>query len=184
MSFIYNNYIILMINKIISLILLIISLPVLIFFMLLIITFDNHYPIFIQERLGKDMKPFNIIKLKTIKNNIETPIGSFLRQYSIDEIPQLINIIKSEMNIIGPRPLLKDEYTNIFLKKNINDRTLILPGITGYHKAFGDSDEPNQRFEMDMFYIKNKNFELDLFIIIKTILNTIKGKKFIRYFNK
>ncbi len=162
-----------MFNKILSFGLLLCISPILFISMLLIIIFDKSNPILLQERIGKDMKPFNIIKLQTKKNNNITKLGFYLRKFSIDEIPQFINVILGNMNIIGPRPLVPTDYINI----NFNKRTIILPGITGYHQIYGKSNDPYGKLEFDIYYINNKSFKLDLCIFFQTIINTLIGKK-------
>ncbi len=162
-----------MFNKLLSLGILLGVSPIVVTSMLLIIIIDKKNPIFLQKRVGKNMKPFNIIKLRTKKNNQITKLGYYLRKYSIDELPQFINVLIGDMNIIGPRPLILEDYVN----EQFKNRTFILPGITGYHQVFGKSNDPDNKLESDMYYINNQSFILDLIIFGQTIVNTILGKK-------
>ena len=135
-----------MFNKIISILILFGVSPILLSSILLIVLFDNKNPIFVQERIGKNMKPFKIFKLRTMNNNKITKLGYYLRKYSIDEFPQFFNVILGDMNIIGPRPLIAPEYIKENIYENFNDRTQILPCITGYHKLYGTTDNLNDIF--------------------------------------
>ncbi len=167
-----------MFNKILSFGILLGVSPILFCSMILIILVDNNFPIFLQKRVGKNMKLFNIIKLQTKKNNtnINTKLGTYLRKYSIDELPQFINVIMGDMNIIGPRPLIPDDYINCNNDK-FKTRTQVLPGITGYHQVNGKSNDFENKLECDMYYINNKSFIIDLGIFLKTIIYTIRGIK-------
>jgi len=142
---------------------------------------------FKQTRLGKNKKEFKIIKFRTMKNtnNNYSPttnkdpriskLGSFLRKSRIDEIPQVLNIIKGDMSFVGPRP----ERPEIADKLRINipfydERMLIKPGLTGWDQISGEYHSPNQadtikKLQSDLFYIKNRSIYLDLSIILKTI---------------
>ncbi len=162
-----------MLIKLFSFLILLLILPIILLSMFLIIIIDKQNPFFIQKRIGLNNKIFKIIKLRTMKHNKITHLGSYLRKYSIDELPQFINIILGEMTLIGPRPLINDNYT----KQKYYNRTKILPGLTGYHQVFGKTNTNKERYKMDMHYINNKNIILDIKIIIKTIINTIMNYK-------
>ncbi len=162
-----------MLIKLFSFIILLLILPIILFSIFLIIIIDKQNPFYIQKRVGKNKKIFNIIKLRTMKDKNITNLGSYLRKYSIDELPQLINIILGDMTLIGPRPLTNETYT----KEKYYKRTSILPGLTGYHQVFGKNTNNKDRFKMDMFYINNKNILLDIQILIQTIINTLFGFK-------
>jgi len=154
--------------------------PIFIFVGLLIF-FDLGRPIFFkQKRGGLNENPFYIIKFKTMKNsnnkniNIKddkrrtSNLGRILRKYSIDEIPSLINILKGEMSLVGPRPLLFEYHKlyNVHQKK----RFLVKPGITGWAQISGrNSISWEQKFNLDIWYIENKSFYLDIKILVKTI---------------
>ncbi|MBS3902895.1 MAG: sugar transferase, partial [Anaplasmataceae bacterium] len=151
---------------------------------------DSVGSIFIrQERVGKDGKVFFIYKLRTMYSDVDlyapspsgegdsriTRVGSFLRRYSLDELPQLWNVLKGEMSIVGPRPEMP------FLVQRYNDwqrkRLLVKPGITGLWQVFGRKDIPlTDNLEYDFYYIAHQSFLLDLVIILKTIPTIILNK--------
>jgi lipopolysaccharide/colanic/teichoic acid biosynthesis glycosyltransferase len=146
-------------------------------------------PIFFkQKRIGANMKVFNIIKFRTMLKNSEikgfkviaddnrvTKVGRFIRKFSIDELPQIINIIKGDMSFIGPRPPLTyypyqlDNYPLEF-----RNRFLVLPGISGLAQVNGRKElEWEKRIQFDLMYVNNVSFFLDLkifFITLKQIL--------------
>ena len=140
---------------------------------------------FYQERPGKNERIFKIIKFKTMNDNTDangellppserlTKAGIFVRKYSLDEIPQLLNVIKGDMSLIGPRPLLiryLPRY-NDFQKQ----RHLIKPGITGWAQVNGrNAISWEQKFEYDVWYVKNLSFPLDLKILFLTVYKVIK----------
>ncbi len=142
---------------------------------------------FVQKRLGKNEKTFNILKFRTmrIQGNDYSPtskndsritrFGNFLRKFRVDEIPQVINILKGEMSFVGPRPerpeLVKE------LKKQVPfycERMLVKPGVTGWDQISGEYHSPSyedtmKKLQYDLYYIKNRSIYLDLSIILKTI---------------
>jgi len=141
-----------------------------------------------QIRVGKDDKLFKIYKFRTMKNDSAlysnapeerndkriTKIGKFLRRTSLDELPQLINILKGEMSIVGPRP----EMPFIVKKYNMWEkrRLVVKPGLTGLWQILGRKDLPlNENLEYDFYYINNQSFFLDLVIILKTIPIVLRG---------
>lgn len=148
---------------------------------------------FLQKRLGKDKKIFQIYKFRTMKENAPdirladgstfnsdddprvTKIGKFLRRTSLDELAQIINVIKGEMSFIGPRPDLPDHlklYEGEEFKK-----LLVKPGITGYAQVNGRNDLPwKERFKYDIYYVENWSILLDIKIIIKTVSIIFTGK--------
>lgn len=165
----------------------IILLPIffLITFLLLIENLGN--PFFLQLRPGKNGELFKIIKFKTMNDNKNkggillpnneriTSVGKILRKLSLDEIPQLINIIKGEMSLIGPRPLLP-EYLPLYNEVQ-NRRHKVRPGITGWAQINGrNSLRWSQKFEYDVYYVNNVSFKLDLQILIKSCYKTILAK--------
>jgi lipopolysaccharide/colanic/teichoic acid biosynthesis glycosyltransferase len=111
------------------------------------------------------------------KDQRVTKIGSFFRKFSLDELPQIINILKGEMSFIGPRPDLPDQIS-IYKSNNLSlDRFKIKPGITGYAQVNGrNSISLKLRNELDIYYSNNFSFMLDLSIIFKTILNVLFSK--------
>lgn len=160
----------------------------------LLIKLNGKGPIFFkQNRVGKNNKIFKIIKFRTMAtvNNDFSPtkandrritrFGSFMRKTRIDEIPQMINILKGEMSFTGPRPerpeLIKNlEQTIPFYK----ERMLVKPGITGWDQISGEYHSPShedtlKKLQYDLFYIKNRSIYLDLSIILKTIATVLGG---------
>lgn len=144
-------------------------------------------PFFLQVRPGKNERLFKIIKFKTMNDARDaeghllpdaerlTPIGGMVRKTSIDEIPQLINVLKGDMSLVGPRPLLPDylDQFNEFQRQ----RHLVRPGITGLAAVKGrNAISWDKKFEYDVYYVKNLSFSLDLKILWKTILKVIKSE--------
>lgn len=177
-------------DKVLATILLLTFIPIFIITSILI-KLDSKGPvIFKQKRIGRRGKLFNIYKFRTMcdgamnlgdgifvsKNDSRiTKIGKFLRKTSLDELPQLINILKSEMSFVGPRPPLEnhpykfEDYDD--LKKL---RFEVLPGITGYAQAYGrNSIRWPERIEMDIFYYNNFSLIFDLKIILVTVATVL-----------
>ncbi|MDA1779226.1 MULTISPECIES: exopolysaccharide biosynthesis polyprenyl glycosylphosphotransferase [unclassified Bacillus cereus group] len=174
-----------------SLLLLILTSP-LILCIGILVKMESPGPIFYkQERIGTGNKPFMILKIRSMRNDAEkkgpqwanqndprvTKIGAFIRKTRIDELPQLINVLKGDMAIIGPRPERK-----IFIdqfEKEIPDfqmRILVKPGLTGWAQINGGYDiTPREKFELDMYYIENESLKLDVLIFIKTIKVVFTG---------
>lgn len=166
---------------------LLVFLPVFLIVTVVIFIVHKENPFFLQLRPGKDEKLFRIIKFKTMTNERDqqgkllpdadrlTPVGRFIRRTSMDEIPQLINVLKGDMSLIGPRPLLP-AYLDLF-----NDfekqRHEVKPGITGWAAVNGrNAISWKKKFEYDVWYVKNISFWLDLKIIKKTIMKVIKSE--------
>ncbi|KKM03771.1 hypothetical protein LCGC14_1771050 [marine sediment metagenome] len=118
--------------------------------------------IYTQERIGYKDKVFIIYKIRTMTNDKVTKIGKFLRETGLDELPQIINIIKRDMVLVGPRPLTPQDH-----KKFRRFTLSVKPGITGWWQIHGRNQ--NDIFQYDRQYIRTKSFWLDLYIILKTI---------------
>ncbi|MEN2415082.1 sugar transferase [Flavobacterium mesophilum] len=144
-------------------------------------------PFFCQLRPGKNEKIFKIIKFKTMNDKKDlsgellsdekrlTKIGKFVRSTSLDEIPQLINVLKGDMSLIGPRPLLP-EYLPLYNNEQ-KKRHLVRPGITGWAQINGrNAISWGQKFEFDTWYVDNMSFILDLKVIFKTFIKVIKSE--------
>ena len=149
----------------------------------------THYhgktPFFFQKRPGKNEKVFKIIKFKTMTDAKDadgnllsddkrlTSTGKFIRKTSLDEIPQLINVLLGTMSIIGPRPLLP-QYLELYNEEQ-KKRHLVRPGITGWAQVNGrNSISWKNKFELDVFYVEHMSFSLDIRILFKTIKKVIK----------
>ena len=181
----YKNYFKSIFDFIIALILLLILLPILIITMVLLRIKIGSPIIFRQIRLGKDGKEFGIIKFRTMMHKTEalvtdqqrlTKIGSFLRKTSIDEIPQLINILKGDMSFIGPRPLLK-EYLEYFTEEE-KMRFEVKPGMSGYAEIMGRHQLTwDQQFKYDVEYVEKLTFLFDVTIFLKTIPKVLNYSK-------
>ena len=150
--------------------------------------FANHgKPFFFQARPGKGGKVFKIIKFKTMNDRRDaqgkllpdaarlTKAGSFVRKTSLDEIPQLLNVLKGDMSLIGPRPLLI-EYLPYYTKRE-QLRHTVRPGITGLAQVSGRNTlNWDERLELDAQYVENLSFKLDVEILFKTIMNVVQRK--------
>ncbi len=155
--------------------------PIFIIVALIILINNKGNLFFLQKRPGKNEKIFSIIKFKTMNDKKDkygkllpdklrlTKIGKFIRNTSLDEIPQLINVIKGDMSIVGPRPLLI-EYLPLYndFQKQRHD---VKPGITGYAQVNGrNALNWEKKFELDIYYVKKISFTLDCEIVFKTIV--------------
>lgn len=176
----YRNFLKPFFDFIISLAAFIILSPLFIIIIILLFIANNGKPFFTQLRPGKNQKAFRLIKFKTmsdkkdIKGNLLpdserlTPVGKLIRKTSLDEIPQLLNVIKGDMSLIGPRPLLVEYLPlyNDFQKR----RHEVKPGITGWAQINGrNAISWQQKFEYDVWYVDNLSFFLDIKIFFKTI---------------
>jgi len=154
--------------------------PVLILFTILLAIANKGKPFFFQKRPGKNSKIFRIIKFRTMTDSRDeqgnllsdaqrlTAIGKFVRKTSIDEIPQLFNVLFGDMSIVGPRPLLP-QYLNLYSERQ-NKRHLVRPGITGWAQVNGrNAISWTRKFEYDVYYVENMSFALDLNILFKTV---------------
>lgn len=175
---------------VVSLITLIVLSPVLLIILILIL-FDDGLPVFFrQERVGKDGRLFKMNKFRTMVKNASkigshqtsrndariTKLGRILRKASLDELPQLINVLKGDMSIVGPRPNVVAQ-KDLFSEENWNLRNKLPPGITGLAQVSGRSDcSLEERLNLDIKYIETQNFLLDLKIIFKTFYIVIFGK--------
>ncbi len=188
----YQKYFKRFLDVILSLILIIFLFPVMILLFFLI-WFVIGFPIFKQKRLGLNNKIFTIYKFKTLydtSNNIherkrQNSLGNFLRKTGLDELPQLFNILKNDMSLVGPRPLLL-EYLNKYSNYE-KKRHLVKPGITGLAQVNpGPSGVKswNKRIKLDIYYTKNVSFFLDIQTFLKTIELILFKKKQYKDFKK
>ncbi len=161
--------------------------PILFFFILLIRKKIGSPIFFCQDRPGLNGKNFKLVKFRTMNykkdldgNLLEdsqrlTSFGKWLRKTSIDEIPELWNVLKGDMSIVGPRPLLT-EYLPLYNEQQ-KKRHDVLPGITGWAQVNGRNNIPwDKRLELDIWYVKNRSFLIDLKIILMTVVKVISRK--------
>jgi lipopolysaccharide/colanic/teichoic acid biosynthesis glycosyltransferase len=154
----------------------------------IVLLFVNHgKPFFLQQRPGKDEQIFNVIKFRTMNDKRDedgsllpderrlTSVGRFIRRSSLDEIPQLINVIKGDMSLIGPRPLLV-EYLPLYNNRQ-RRRHEVRPGITGWAQVNGrNAISWEQKFEYDVWYVDHIAFDLDLKIVWRTIGRVVRSE--------
>ena len=169
----------------ISLIVLIFLLPLMSLIYLLVTINLGSPAFFLQERVGKDNKIFKMIKFRTMKNSTDkngnllsdnervTKFGSFLRSFSLDELPELINILKGDMSLVGPRALLV-QYLGLYNDEQIR-RHEVLPGLTGWAQINGrNSITWSEKFKLDVWYVDNWSLWLDIKIFFLTFWKVLK----------
>ena len=177
-----------MVSKIFCIILLICLSPILLIVSITIIVDDGFPIIFRQKRVGQNNSHFWIYKFRTMKKEtldipthlmkegatLYTVIGPFLRKYSIDELPQLINVLKGDMTFIGPRPALYNQGDLIDLRAKAGVNRLV-PGVTGWAQVNGRDELsiPN-KVKMDEYYLKNQSLWLDVKILFMTVFKVFK----------
>lgn len=183
----YKRYLKRFIDIILSFSLLLIFSPFFIAIVLIIMMLQHQNPFYTQKRPGKNQKEFHILKFKSMTNNKDengdllpdskriTSFGKIIRRTSLDELPQLINVLKGEMSIIGPRPLLF-EYIPMY-KLNQIRRHEVRPGITGWAQVNGrNAISWTKKFEFDVWYVDNMSFALDVKILFLTIKKVLSRK--------
>jgi len=162
--------------------------PLILILIILLSLQNNFKPFFVQKRVGKDNKIFNVVKFKTMNDKKDkdgnllkdkdrlTTLGKLVRKTSLDEIPQLFNVIRGDMSLVGPRPLLI-EYLDYYNDYHIR-RHEVLPGITGLAQVNGRNFlKFSERFNLDVEYVDTLSFRLDLLIIFKTFLKIFKSSE-------
>ena len=185
MNHLYRHFFKRLFDVIISIIILLLFLPVLFILLILMFLTGHRRFFFVQQRPGYKEKVFALIKLRTMTEAKDvngkllpdemrlTSFGQFLRKSSLDEIPQFWNVLKGEMSIIGPRPLLM-EYLPMYSTEE-KKRHAVKPGITGWAQVNGrNSISWESKFALDLWYVSNLSFLLDLRIIFLTIKKVIK----------
>ena len=183
----YNEYLKRFFDFFISLLLLLILSPILFLTIIILFIYNKGNPFFIQRRPGRNEKIFKIIKFKTMNDKKGqdgqllpdairlTYPGKLIRKFSIDELPQLINVLKGDMSLIGPRPLLK-EYLSYYSTRE-RKRHDIRPGITGWAQVNGRNFlEWDKRLDLDVYYVENISLKLDFIIFFRTIKNIVFRK--------
>ena len=172
---------------IIALILLIILSPIIVLTAILLLIANKGKVFFFQQRPGLNSKPFKIVKFKTMRDAFDengialsdevrlTKVGKFVRSASLDELLQLVNIIKGDMSLIGPRPLLM-QYLSRYSPEQAK-RHNVKPGITGWAQVNGrNAISWNQKFIYDVEYVHKQSFLLDLKILWMTFINVLQKK--------
>jgi len=171
---------------IVALVILTLASPIFIISFLLLTIANKGKAFFVQPRPGKNEKVFKIIKFKTMTDEKDengellsdaerlTKVGSLVRKTSLDEIPQLLNVLMGDMSLIGPRPLLV-KYLPLYNEKQ-KKRHLVRPGITGWAQVNGrNAISWEQKFDFDVWYVENCSFLLDVKILWQTVLKVIKS---------
>lgn len=181
----YRNFFKRIIDFFIALLALILLSPVFIVVTVLLYIANQGKPFFFQTRPGLNEKMFKIIKFKTMNDKKDaqgnylpdserlTPVGSFIRQTSLDELPQLINVLKGDMALIGPRPLLP-QYLSLY-NESQKRRHNIRPGITGWAQVNGrNAISWTKKFELDIWYIDNLSLATDGKVLLLTLKKVLK----------
>ena len=184
----YKNYFKRVLDLVISSLALLVLSPFLVIIILwLTIANKGAGAFFLHERPGKDGKLFKVIKFKSMTDEKDaegnllpneqrvTKVGKFIRKFSIDELPQLINVFKGDMSLVGPRPLVP-RYLKLYSPEQAR-RHEVRPGITGWAQVNGrNSITWTEKFKLDVWYVDHCSFLLDVKIIWKTIINVLTGK--------
>jgi lipopolysaccharide/colanic/teichoic acid biosynthesis glycosyltransferase len=147
------------------------------------------HPIYRQRRIGLDGRPFDVIKLRTMVLGAEsmgagmavnendpriTRVGALLRRFSVDELPNLINVLRGDMSIVGPRPTIPVQVER-YDERQLG-RLSVRPGITGWAQVNGRTSLPwSERIELDLFYVEHRSWRLDLEIILRTARILVTG---------
>lgn len=183
----YKNFIKPLLDFVFALLLILMLVPVFVIIVVLLYFFNQKNVFFLQDRPGKNEKVFKIIKFKTMTDQRDefgnllsdelrlTKLGKFVRKTSLDELPQLINVLKGDMSFIGPRPLLV-HYLPLYNDEQ-KKRHLLKPGITGWAQVNGrNAITWQQKFVFDVYYVRNLSLLLDLKIFLLTIKKVIKSE--------
>ncbi|EKT4544162.1 UDP-galactose phosphate transferase [Flavobacterium psychrophilum] len=184
----YKLFIKQIIDFLVSLVAVVILTPLLLIITIGLFFANNGKPFFFQLRPGKNGKIFKIIKFKTMNEAKDaqgnllsdaerlTPIGKFVRKTSLDEIPQLLNVLNGDMSLIGPRPLLP-QYLHLYNDFQ-NRRHEVKPGITGWAQVNGrNAISWDKKFELDVWYVDHISFSLDFKIVLLTLKKIIKSSE-------
>ena len=183
----YRQFIKPLIDKTIAFILLLFTLPITVIVIFSLSIYNHGKPFFFQLRPGLNGKIFRIWKFKTMNDKRDaqgdllpdverlTVVGAFVRKTSLDELPQLINVLKGEMSLVGPRPLLVD-YLPLYNSRQ-SRRHEVKPGITGWAQVNGrNTISWQQKFDYDVYYVENLSFMLDVKILYLTVLKVFKSE--------
>ena len=183
----YQNGIKIVLDKIVALLTFLIVSPVFVLISLVLFLLQKRV-FFIQTRVGKNQKRFSIYKFQTMSEERDvdgkllsdeariTAFGKFLRATSLDELPQLFNILQGNMSLVGPRPLLPD-YAHLYSEYQ-NQRHQVLPGITGYVQVKGRNALTwEERFDLDVYYVQHISFIFDCKILFLTFITIFDFNK-------
>jgi lipopolysaccharide/colanic/teichoic acid biosynthesis glycosyltransferase len=179
-----------LIDLVIASLALLVSSPVILVAMIAIRIESPGSPIYRQRRIGRHGEPFEMLKLRTMVSGAEhqgaglavnygdpriTRVGHVLRRFSLDELPNLVNVLKGEMSLVGPRPTIQaqvDQYTALQRR-----RLEVKPGITGWAQINGRASLPwHERIELDIWYVDHRTLRLDLAILWKTVRLLVSGE--------
>jgi lipopolysaccharide/colanic/teichoic acid biosynthesis glycosyltransferase len=177
------------IDVVVSAVALVVTAPVVLAAMIAIRLESPGHPIYRQRRVGKDGAEFDMLKLRTMVSGAErigaglavnegdariTRVGRFLRRYSLDELPNLVNVLRGEMSLIGPRPTIQvqvEQYT-----ERQRGRLAIKPGLTGWAQIHGRTSLPwTERIELDLWYVEHRRWRVDLAIVWRTVKMLVNG---------
>ncbi|MEI2376574.1 sugar transferase [Priestia megaterium] len=180
-----------MFDIVISFMALMVLLPVILLFALIVMIETPGSPFFLQERLGQKGRPFTIMKLRSMYSDAEkngaqwavkndsrvTKVGKLIRQTRIDELPQLWNVLKGDMSIVGPRPeraVFIEEFQKTL--PSFSQRLAVKPGLTGWAQINGGYElTPAEKLELDLYYIRHTTIRFDVKIMIKTLRVIVTG---------
>jgi len=181
----YNLFFKSLLDRVSALLGLLLLAPLIIILTLILVIANRGKPFFTQKRPGKNSKVFQLIKFCSMRDAVDaagkplpdieriTKIGKFVRGASLDELPQLINVLKGDMSLVGPRPLLV-RYLPLYSPEQ-NRRHEVKPGITGWAQVNGrNSLSWNEKFLLDVYYVDNRSFLLDVKIILFTFVKIVK----------
>jgi lipopolysaccharide/colanic/teichoic acid biosynthesis glycosyltransferase len=151
-------------------------LPLGVLFALAIWLQDGSPVFYIQERVGKDCGFFKVIKFRTLGyKKPNSRLAGFLRSTALDELPQLINIVRGEMSFVGPRPLVPEEV--IVYKEDLGSRGKVLPGLTGAAQILVSKDAPiPEKLRYDRWYVENRNFLMDIRFLHKSLWVSVRKR--------
>jgi undecaprenyl phosphate N,N'-diacetylbacillosamine 1-phosphate transferase len=184
---VYQSIIKIFFDKLAALVILVVSFPVLLPVMVILAASNNGKIFFRQERPGYRGKVFTVLKFKTMNDRTGpdgnllpdkdrlTGVGKFIRKTSLDEIPQMFNVLKGDMSIVGPRPLLV-EYLPLYTETQMK-RHQVRPGITGWAQVNGrNAISWKQKFEYDVWYVDHISFWIDIKVLFLTVVKVFKAE--------
>ncbi|NND64073.1 MAG: sugar transferase [Flavobacteriaceae bacterium] len=184
----YRNFIKVIADFLFALAIFLVASPLFLIVLIGLTLVNRGEPFFYQVRPGKNEKLFTIVKFRTMNNNKDSEglllpdaerlsgFGKLVRKTSLDELPQLLNVLKGEMSLVGPRPLLP-EYLPLYTDEQ-RKRHLVRPGITGLAQAKGRNTMLfSERFKNDVYYVENQSFLLDLKILLLTVKSVLFKSK-------